>query len=208
MSRSSCLYVRWRSIASTTAATGATVATAGPRLWAGSRLHWLLTCHASAATVVGARRRRIRAETTSPTQDDVSRRDSHKEGTDERTRRIGAGARGVVAAALASTAGAGSSAVARIAGRELQGDDEARTYHAAHRRRRLHRPGAADLGEVRREDAAEAVRAQGPAPPRRHACREGLGEALVVAQKFIADPKVVAMLGPRRRVASPRQARR
>ena len=96
----------------------------------------------------------------------------------------------IVVAALASTAGAGSSAVAADAGDQLQEHRQARAHHAAHGRRRLHRPGAALVGQVRREDPGEEVRAQGAAPAGRHTGREGPGEALVVAQKFISDPKV------------------
>ena len=52
------------------------------------------------------------------------------------------------------------------------------------------------MDEVRGQEPVEEVRPQGAAPAGRHSGREGPGEALVVAQKLISDPKVVAVIGP------------
>ena len=103
----------------------------------------------------------------------------------------------IVAAALASTAGAGSSTVATIAGDQLQEHAQARADHPAHGWRRLHRPGAAHLGQVRGQDPREEVRPEGAARCTGDTpVEKGGGEALVVAQKFISDPNVLVAIGP------------
>ena len=52
------------------------------------------------------------------------------------------------------------------------------------------------MGQVRGEDPGEEVRPQGAAPAGGHTGREGHGEAVVVAQKFISDPSVLVAIGP------------
>ena len=66
----------------------------------------------------------------------------------------------VVAAALASTAGAGSIGRRAVPGRELQEHAQDRLHGAVHGRRRLPRQRAAQLGEVRGQDACVEVRPQ------------------------------------------------
>ena len=102
-----------------------------------------------------------------------------------------------VAAALASTAGAGSIGGREDAGSELQEHAQDRLHCPVHGRRRLPRQRAAQLGEVRGQDAAREVRPQDQARHGRHArSSRARRSAQTLAQKFIADKDVVAVLGP------------
>ena len=74
--------------------------------------------------------------------------------------------------------------------------DDASVPHAADRWRRLPRHRAGELGEVRRQDAApkyglKVKLALGDTP-----VEQGPAPAQALAQKYIADKSVVAILGP------------
>ena len=103
----------------------------------------------------------------------------------------------IVAAALASTAGAGSTTAAAEPGRELQQQAQARLRRAVHRRRGLPRQRAARAGRStrsrrwRRNIGLKITLVTGDTP-----VEQGPAPAQTLAQKFVADKSVVAVIGP------------
>ena len=102
----------------------------------------------------------------------------------------------LVATAVVAASAQGTTGLRRPRRRQLQEHAEDPVRDAAHRRRRLPRHGADELGEVCGQDARASARAEDQHRPRRHAGRAGRAPAQALAQKFVGDKSVVAILGP------------
>ena len=114
----------------------------------------------------------------------------------EQARRAGRWPRAIVAAALAVDRRSGLVGRPELTGGRLQGTIKLRAADTAHRRRRLHRQRAALVGEVRREVARPKLRLKVQLVGGDTPVEKGPGEAQKVAQKFISDSQVAAVIGP------------
>ena len=122
---------------------------------------------------------------------------SPKEGPNERTRRSGARARDDRRGSAGIDRGGWLVGGREDAGSQLQRHAEDRDHHAADGRRRASSARSSCRGRgtrSRRSPGRSGSRSSSCSATRRS--RRGRGEGLVVAQKMIADSRLVAVIGP------------